>query len=114
MHGISIEAITFLGVVWAVAFASSIARTCTDTNLGSLRSIFAFGCTSGFVAIGIIGAVCGDPSAVGFNAIGYVAAAALIGGSGKEQDKYAKAAMRGFLRGFKMTIDETQQDEKKE
>lgn len=101
MHGFSIEAISFLAVIWAFAFASSMARSCTDPSFSSFGRILAFACTSGFVAIGAIGPVCGNPGAVEFNWLLYVGVASLIGGSGKEQDKIVRGTMRAFIVAFK-------------
>jgi hypothetical protein len=87
VYGFSIDAVAFLFVVWAIAFAAALSRALADANINGFSRLVGLACTAGFVAIGFTGLVCGDPGGAGFNRYLYLGAAALIGGLGKEQDQ---------------------------
>lgn len=111
MHGISITATTFLGVIWAVAFVASMFRSLSDSRTRSFGRVLSFAAASGFVAISAVGSVCGDINSADFNSVPYIAVAAGLGASGKEQHKYAKAVVLGGLKGLGIAINDTKSDE---
>lgn len=111
MHGISITATTFLGVVWAMAFVSSMARSLSDPHTRSFGRVLALAATSGFVAIGAVGSISRNIDDPTFNWLPYIGFAAGLGASGKEQHKYAKAVVLGGLKGLGIAINDTKSDE---
>ena len=89
MHGITTDEIAMFALIWAVAFASTIARSVRDGDSRSLSSCAALGSTAGFLAVGIV-AVWIDRGANGTdlsNPWFWIGLSALIGGLGKEQDR---------------------------
>lgn len=111
MHGLSLAATTFLGVIWATAFAASMARSLYDPRTRSFGRVLSSAATSGFVAISAVGSVCGDINSADFNSVHYIAVAAGLGASGKEQNKYAKAMVLGGLKGIGIAISDTTKNE---
>lgn len=104
MHGFPIDAVAFLLVIWAVAFLAACARALADDSYSSLGRLVGLASTAGFVAVGLTGLICGDPSSVGFNRLWYVGAASIIGGLGKEQDDVRKFCLR-FIQGIKVSAE---------
>ena len=97
MHDITTEGITFFAFLWAVAFASTVARAIRDGDSSSWLRCAGLGATAGFLAVGIV-AVWIDRRPGGVdtaNSWFWVGIASLIGGLGKEQDK-----VRGVLWGM--------------
>lgn len=114
MHGISVEEITFYGMVWAVAFAASVCRAIRDGDAGTLWHGSALGVTSGFVSFGIVSVWRG--SNAGGDALPWywLGVSAFIGLAGKEQDNILRLAIRALLKGFRQAIDEQDQPDKKD
>ncbi len=117
MHGITTQEIVFHSLVWGIGFAASFGRSSRKRGRVSVWDILNTGCTSGFIAFGVVtlffgGATRGDT----FNwpALGI---AALIGAIGEERDKFGKMAMaRAWEAGrvfFSQSVNNQQEDDKK-
>jgi hypothetical protein len=110
---VTTEEVIFFVAVWAIAFSASVARSLRDSDPRGLRYGIALGCTAGFLGVGIIAIWfgSGDPGNRVTSPWPFFGASALIGLLGKEQDRLVRAALNGFFRSIKLTIEETQKDQ---
>ncbi|AMV30872.1 hypothetical protein VN12_19725 [Pirellula sp. SH-Sr6A] len=93
MHGITTEEIIFHSLVWGIGFAASLGRSSRKRGRVSIWDVVNTGCTSGFIAFGIVTLFFGSATRSGsFNwpALGL---AALVGAVGEERDKFGKMAL---------------------
>lgn len=112
MHGITTSEIAMFALIWAMAFASTIARAVRDGDSRSLGRCAGLGCTAGFLAVGIVAVwIDRGPNGIDLsNPWFWIGLSALIGGLGKEQDRLRLVVWNSLAQVFRAELPGDRQD----
>lgn len=105
MHEITTHDIWFYASVYAIAFASTVARTIRNPDGLDWRNTLSLGFTSGFLAFGTVCFLVDSAPDSAFSAWRCRGIAALLGLLAKEQDQIAKWVFNKFVPGRSMFLD---------
>ena len=105
MHEITTQEIWFYASVYAIALASTVARTIRNPDGLDWRNTLSLGLTSGFLAFGAVCFLVDSAPDSAFSAWRCRGMAALLGLLAKEQDLIAKWVFNKFVPGRSVFSD---------